>query len=87
MDYTEQRKFLRSSRMWGAGLVLVLSSAVGVCIQVGKISDSKLLALYAALAFALTSPYMYEDLVASGRLPFATASRVVAATVNAVLLR
>ena len=53
MDYAEQRKFLRSSRTWGAGLVLVLFAAVVACIQTGKISDPKLLALYAALAAAL----------------------------------
>jgi 2-polyprenyl-3-methyl-5-hydroxy-6-metoxy-1,4-benzoquinol methylase len=53
MDYTEQQKFLRSSRMWGAALVLVLFAAVEACILIGKISGPKLLALYAALAFAL----------------------------------
>ncbi len=53
MDYTEQRKFLRSSRVWGATLVLVLFAAVAACIQIGKVSDPKLLALYAALASAL----------------------------------
>jgi 2-polyprenyl-3-methyl-5-hydroxy-6-metoxy-1,4-benzoquinol methylase len=53
MDYTEQRKFLRSSRIWGAALVLVLFVAVAACIQIGKISDLKLLALYAAVALAL----------------------------------
>ena len=53
MDYTEQRKFLRSSRLWGAAMVLVLFAAVGVCIQAGKVSDSKLLALYSAVTLAL----------------------------------
>ena len=53
MDYTEQRKFLRSSRIWGAALVLLLFAAVGACIQIGKISSSKLVALYAPLASAL----------------------------------
>ncbi len=53
MDYTEQRKFLRSSRAWGAALVLVLFAAVAACIQIGKISDPKLLALYAAVTSAL----------------------------------
>lgn len=53
MDYTEQRKFLRSSRIWGATLVLVLFAAVGVCIEAGKVSDRKLLALYAAVSGAL----------------------------------
>jgi len=53
MDYTEQRKFLRSSRIWGAALVLVLLAAVGVCIEAGRISDPKLLALYAAITLAL----------------------------------
>jgi 2-polyprenyl-3-methyl-5-hydroxy-6-metoxy-1,4-benzoquinol methylase len=53
MDYTEQRKFLRSSRMWGAALVLVLFAAVGACIQIGKISSPKMVGLYAALASAL----------------------------------
>ena len=54
MDYTEQRKFLRSSRIWGAALILVLFAAVGVCIKAGKVSDPKLLALYAAVTLALT---------------------------------
>ncbi|HEX3094594.1 MAG TPA: class I SAM-dependent methyltransferase [Candidatus Angelobacter sp.] len=53
MDYTEQQKFLRSSRIWGAALVMVLFAAAGACIKIGKISDPKLLALYAALASAL----------------------------------
>ena len=53
MDYTEQRRFLRSSRIWGAALVLVLFAAVAACTKIGKISDPKLLALYAALASAL----------------------------------
>jgi SAM-dependent methyltransferase len=53
MDYAEQRKFLRSSRIWGAALVLVLFAAVGVCIKAGKVSDPKLLALYAAVTLAL----------------------------------
>lgn len=53
MDYTEQRKFLRSSRIWGAALVLLLLAAFVACIRIGKISDPKLLALYAALASAL----------------------------------
>jgi len=53
MDYTEQRKFLRSSRAWGAALVLVLFVAVAACIQIGKISDPKWLALYAAVTSAL----------------------------------
>jgi 2-polyprenyl-3-methyl-5-hydroxy-6-metoxy-1,4-benzoquinol methylase len=53
MDYTEQRKFLRSSRIRGAALVLVLSAAVGVCIEAGRVSDPKLLALYAAVTLAL----------------------------------
>lgn len=52
MDYTEQRKFLRSSRIWGAALVLVLFAAVGVCIKAGSVSDPKLLALYAAVTVA-----------------------------------
>src|SRR5579864_137621 len=58
MDYTEQRKFLRSSRIWGAALVLLLFAAVGACIQIGKISSSRLVGLYAALAFALAI-FMY----------------------------
>ncbi|HEV8492110.1 MAG TPA: hypothetical protein VGR76_07555, partial [Candidatus Angelobacter sp.] len=53
MDYTEQRKFLRSSRIWGAALVLLLFAAVAACIKAGKVSDSKLLALYAAVTLAL----------------------------------
>jgi 2-polyprenyl-3-methyl-5-hydroxy-6-metoxy-1,4-benzoquinol methylase len=53
MDYTEQRKFLRSSRIWGAALVLVLFAAVAACIKAGKVSDPKLLALYAAVTLAM----------------------------------
>src|SRR5689334_14650727 len=53
MDYTEQRKFLRSSRVWGAAMVLLLFAAVAACIRTGKISDPKLLALCAAVTFAL----------------------------------
>jgi 2-polyprenyl-3-methyl-5-hydroxy-6-metoxy-1,4-benzoquinol methylase len=53
MDYTEQRKFLRSSRIRGAALVLLLFAAAGACIKIGKISDPKLLALYAAVTSAL----------------------------------
>src|SRR5690242_7032012 len=53
MDYTEQRKFLRSSRIWGAAMVLLLFAAVAACIQIGKISSPKLLALYAAITSAL----------------------------------
>jgi 2-polyprenyl-3-methyl-5-hydroxy-6-metoxy-1,4-benzoquinol methylase len=53
MDYTEQRKFLRSSRIWGAALVLVLFAAAAACIKAGNGSDPKLLALYAAIASAL----------------------------------
>jgi len=39
--------------MWGAALVLLLFTAVGACIQIGKVSSSKLVGLYAAIAFAL----------------------------------
>ena len=39
--------------MWGAGLVLLLSAAVGACILIGKVSDSKLLALYVAITSSL----------------------------------
>jgi 2-polyprenyl-3-methyl-5-hydroxy-6-metoxy-1,4-benzoquinol methylase len=53
MQYTEQRKFLRSSRVWGTGLVLVFFGAVVACIKTGTPSSSALLALYAALACAL----------------------------------
>jgi 2-polyprenyl-3-methyl-5-hydroxy-6-metoxy-1,4-benzoquinol methylase len=53
MDYTEQRRFLRSSRMWGTGLVLVLFAAVEACILIGKISGLVPLSLYAALTCAL----------------------------------
>ena len=53
MDYTEQRKFLRSSRIWGASLVLLLFGAVEACIQISKIYDPKLLPLYAAITSAL----------------------------------
>ncbi|HEY2114537.1 MAG TPA: class I SAM-dependent methyltransferase, partial [Candidatus Angelobacter sp.] len=35
-------------------MILVLCAAVGACIQIGRISDPKQLALYAALAFALS---------------------------------
>ena len=40
----------------------------------------------AALAFAMTSPYVYEDLVAKGRLPFAAALRAVTTAVSAAVL-
>src|SRR5215831_1148867 len=53
MDYIEQRKFLGSSRLWGAALVTVLLAVVGACIKAGKVSDPKLLALYAAVSLAL----------------------------------
>ncbi len=39
--------------MWGAALVLVLLAAVGACIQIGKVSDFKLLALYVAITSSL----------------------------------
>jgi 2-polyprenyl-3-methyl-5-hydroxy-6-metoxy-1,4-benzoquinol methylase len=53
MEYTEQRKFLRSSRVCGMGLILVLFGTVLTCIKTGKTSSFALLALYAALASAL----------------------------------
>jgi 2-polyprenyl-3-methyl-5-hydroxy-6-metoxy-1,4-benzoquinol methylase len=53
MEYTEQQKFLRSSRVWGMGLILVLFGTVLVCIKTGKTSSFALLVLYAALAAAL----------------------------------
>jgi 2-polyprenyl-3-methyl-5-hydroxy-6-metoxy-1,4-benzoquinol methylase len=53
MEYTEQRQFLRSSRICGMGLILVLFAMFGACIKTGKISSFVLLALYAALASAL----------------------------------
>ena len=53
MDYTEQRRFLRSSRICGAALVLSLFAAVEACILIGKISGLAPLALYAALTWAL----------------------------------
>ena len=53
MQYTQQQKFLRSSRVWGTGLVLVLFGTVVACIKTGKTSSSALLTLYAALACAL----------------------------------
>jgi 2-polyprenyl-3-methyl-5-hydroxy-6-metoxy-1,4-benzoquinol methylase len=53
MDYTEQRKFLRSSRIWGAALVLLLIGGVEACILIGKISGLVPLALYAAITSAL----------------------------------
>ena len=34
----------------------------------------------------MTSPYVYEDLVAKGRLPFAAALRAVTTAVNAAVL-
>ena len=54
MDYTEQRRFLRSSRICGAALVLVLFAAVEACILLGKISGLAPLALYAAMTTRLT---------------------------------
>ena len=71
MDYTEQRKFLRSSRIWGAALVLVLFAAVAACIQIGKISDPKLLALYAAFAVRPGGLYLLH----AGLLAFVGRSR------------
>ncbi|HET8889237.1 MAG TPA: methyltransferase domain-containing protein [Candidatus Angelobacter sp.] len=53
MDYTEQRKFLRSSRICGAALVLALFAAVEACVLLGKISGLAPLALYAAITGAL----------------------------------
>ena len=53
MEYTEQRQFLRSSRAWGAGLVLLLFAAMGWCIKSGVASPTRLLALDAALVSAL----------------------------------
>lgn len=40
----------------------------------------------AALVFALVSPAVYEELVASGRMPFAAASRMIAETVRRAVL-
>jgi 2-polyprenyl-3-methyl-5-hydroxy-6-metoxy-1,4-benzoquinol methylase len=53
MNYTEQQKFLRSSRVWGLGMVVLLFAAVEACILIGKISGLVPLALYAALTWAL----------------------------------
>lgn len=53
MEYTEQRQFLRSSRVCGMGLILVLFGTVLICIRTGRTSNVALLALYAALASAL----------------------------------
>lgn len=53
MEYTEQRKFLRFSRIWGAVLVLALFAALEACILVGKISGFAPLVLYAAITWAL----------------------------------
>src|SRR5579859_3198934 len=53
MQYTEQQKFLRSSRIWGMGLILLLFAAVEAYILIGKISGLVPLALYAALTWAL----------------------------------
>jgi 2-polyprenyl-3-methyl-5-hydroxy-6-metoxy-1,4-benzoquinol methylase len=53
MDYTEQRKFLRSSRIRGAALVLALFAAVEASILIRKISGFVPLALYAAITCAL----------------------------------
>jgi 2-polyprenyl-3-methyl-5-hydroxy-6-metoxy-1,4-benzoquinol methylase len=53
MEYTEQQKFLKSSRVWGVGLVLVLCGAFLACIKIGKTANFSLLAIYAALASAL----------------------------------
>jgi 2-polyprenyl-3-methyl-5-hydroxy-6-metoxy-1,4-benzoquinol methylase len=53
MQYSEQQKFLRSSRVWGMGLTLVLFGTVLACIKTGKTSSFALLVLYAALASAL----------------------------------
>ena len=53
MEYTEQQKFLKSSRVCGMGLILVLFGMVLACIKTGKTSSFVLFALYAALASAL----------------------------------
>ena len=53
MNYTEQREFLRSSRVWGTGLSLVLFAAVEACILIGKISGRMPIGLYGALTCAL----------------------------------
>jgi 2-polyprenyl-3-methyl-5-hydroxy-6-metoxy-1,4-benzoquinol methylase len=53
MDYTEQRKFLRSSRIWGVGLAMLLFAAVEACIVIAKTSGLAQLALYAAIAWTL----------------------------------
>src|SRR5258707_14053777 len=53
MEYTEQRQFLRSSRAWGMGLILIMFVTVGWCIEIGVTSRIQLLALYAALSSAL----------------------------------
>ncbi len=53
MEYTEQQKFLRSSRVWGMSLVLVLLGAVLACVKTGKASGFGLLGVDAALTCAL----------------------------------
>jgi 2-polyprenyl-3-methyl-5-hydroxy-6-metoxy-1,4-benzoquinol methylase len=53
MQYTEQKEFLISSRVWGTGLILVLFGTVLACIKTGKTSSFVLVVLYAALASAL----------------------------------
>jgi len=53
MEYTEQQKFLRSSRVWGMGLILVLVGVLLACIKFGKAASVALLGLYTALACAL----------------------------------
>lgn len=53
MEYTEQREFLRSSRIWGMGLILVWFGTVLACIKAGKASGFAWLVLYAALASAV----------------------------------
>ena len=67
-----------------------LADLLKICEQLQRTGDLRpgLKAPTAApLVFAMTSPYMYEDLVASGRLPFARALRTVTDAVDAAVLR
>jgi 2-polyprenyl-3-methyl-5-hydroxy-6-metoxy-1,4-benzoquinol methylase len=95
MDYAEQRRFLRFSRSWGTALVLVLFAAVAACIQIGKVSDPKLLALYAAVTSALavfiyyTPDYLHLSVDPAKRSRWAVKIRwriIVAALIISALL-
>ncbi len=67
-----------------------LADLVKICEELERSGDLRpgmKPAAAAALVFAMTSPYAYEDLVASGRLAYARALRTITDAVNAAVLR